>query len=707
MATLPPRPKRHPSGPTRETSRRAFRMDPILAALLLLSLALRLWGIGDRLPDPRLAADPMNDTVVDEGDRRVTLYAWEMWHGGVGPVDLDPKTGDWPGLPFYNELGVQIAYRVGYSIGHPGTGAAAFARHVQDHPAGIFLLGRVVNVLVGVATVLLVALIGRRLGGRLTGLLAALFLAVLPAHILISQRVMDPNLQALLFICGATLALFRFVDTGTAADSLRAGFLIGLAAACKYVPMALVLVLAFAGLGRTGRGQRRGAGGPAWRAIAAGLFAAVFSFASNSPFTLLDWGAKSQDVALQRSRLLSGWVGQSDNVIALPVYLIRTLPAMMTWPLYLAALVGLVLLWRSGAKGRVVALVAVVLLAANGFLGVAQERFILPALGSLTVAAAYAIARLAEWGAPARARSSPTARIARVAPIAVAIAVAMAGCAAQLVPVRRALAREDSRYAARKWIDASIPPAEMMAVDLYGPMVPAGPGERLAVVWPFLATQAERVRPAFHPEWLDGFRYYVTSSEVSRRFETAPERYPLENSFYAWIRARGTRMWSPDARTIAGPSVEVWKLPDSISTRETRDRIWDADTRGRQFGSRLARWCGEVAQRFVWSGEFARGEEWAKRSLSLNQIAGRELAYEALVFSQLQQGGSQEAEVSAREALGEFPRSELLHIYRAMALSNLGDRTGAIIEYRAALPLSSSEDSRRYVQAAIDQLAGH
>jgi tetratricopeptide (TPR) repeat protein len=175
---------------------------------------------------------------------------------------------------------------------------------------------------------------------------------------------------------------------------------------------------------------------------------------------------------------------------------------------------------------------------------------------------------------------------------------------------------------------------------------------------------------------------------------------------YAWIRTRGSRVWTSDSKALSGPRIEVWKLPDSISSPDARDRLWESETRGRQFGSRLARWCGEMAQLFVWRGEFVRGEEWARRCLSLNQAADRQLAYEALTFSQIQQGRAQDAEASAREALAEFPNSELLHIYRAMAFTALGDAGNALSEYRQALPLCSTEATRGFVRSAMGQLEG-
>src|SRR5688572_19018500 len=113
-----------------------------------------------------------------------------------------------------------------------------------------------------------------------------------------------------------------------------------------------------------------------------------------------------------------------------------------------------------------------------------------------------------------------------------------------------------------------------------------------------------------------------------------------------------------------------------------------------------------MAQLFAWRGEFARGEEWARRCLSLNQAAGRQLAYETLVFSEARQGRTRNAETGAREGITEFPNSELLHLYRAMALSALGEAEQALSEFRQTLPLCSTEEARGFVRSEVGRLEG-
>ncbi len=660
-----------------------------LGLILAAGLALRLWGIGDRLPDPTLGVDPFDDTTVDETDRRAMLYSWDMWRGGTTALNLNPATGDWPGMSFYLTLGLQMSYRGWWAASQGNPGAAAFARHVQADPAAMFLFARVFNALIGVLTILVTYRVGARLAGPGVGLVAALLLSLNPFHVLISQRVSDPNLLALLFLLLALLFLIRFLESPRAAYSALAGAMIGFAGACKYVPLVAILALVGAHWSAAPRRAAR-VRAPDWESLAAGLAACAAAFFIASPFTILDWRAKSLDFALQRGRLLGDWVGQSRFPIALPTYLTETLPNMMGWPAYLLAAGGCVLLCRRGAKGWIVASVPLLLLAANGMLALAQERFMLPALAALEIAAACALAR--------SAASIPSAAVAVVALIAVAWPMP------SLIATRRALALEDTRHVARRWIEASIPAAEPMGFDLYGPAFKLAPRGRSAIVWPFLASQTPLVRIAYHPEWLDGVRYYTTSSEVTRRFEADRERYPTEAAFYGWIRAHGRRLWASGSPRASGPTIEVWELPDTISTPEERDRLWSRAGSDSVYTVRVARWCSEMAQVFLWRDDYPRAGEWAERGIAIGPSEARIRLFETLTLVRLRLGETAAAEESARRGLETDRRSALLHLYRGMALEAMVRPAEALEEYRAALPLCPNEQAAGVVRAAIQNL---
>ncbi len=678
----------------------------LLIGLMIVALAVRLWGIADRLPDPTLGLNPIiGDSSVDEGDRRAMSYAWEMWHGGTHALDLNPRTGDWPGLPFHVTLGLQFLYRTCYSIAHGGVTAEGFARHVAADPAGMFLFARFFNALIGVLTIFLTYRLGALLGGRRLGFISALLLTFNPFHILISQRVADPNLLALMFVLFAAILLVGEGKEHGWRVPATAGAMIGLAGASKYVPLVLILVLVLANIDRT-EGHSPRALRIRWRGMAVGLLASLLAFSLASPYTLLDWSAKTQDLQLQRGRLLGEWVGLSESGVSLPTYLVRTLPHMLGWPSYLLSVAGCALLFARRPRGWVVPLIPVVLLLPTGLLAVAQERFMAPALGSLIVAAAYTIVRTASWWKERFAAPAGAARVVTATALMLPMAVSIVWTAPEYLRTREALRLPDTRHLAHRWIEASIPRSEPIAVDLYGPEFNPERGGRLALLWPFLATQAVYVRAAYHPEWLDGLRYYVTSEEIFRRFVAAADRYPDEVAFHRWIRSRGTLVWTTDSKAASGPRIDVWTLPERISDREQRDRLWDEALRKPMYELRLAHWCRDMGMVFLKRDQYARAEEWATRGLTVRDRAFRKDLFETLALAQVRLGRASEAAATARAGLNDFPESPFLHLDYAMALEALSRRDEAIVEYRAALRFSSNASAAKMIQTLLARLEG-
>ena len=656
--------------------------DALLFAVLALALAIRLWGIADRLPDPTLGINPIvANTAVDEGDRRAMDFAWRMWRGGTIPLNLNPGTGDWPGLPFYLTLGLQLLYRATDPVTHGPISAGEFQARVERDPAAMFLFARIFDALLGVACVALVFLLGRRLAGRRLGLGASLLLALNPTHIVASQRVSDPNLLALLFTLIATVALVGLKDERRVRDSAIAGAAIGLAAASKYFPGVLILIAALANVERDGgRWKIHGT------AIGAAVLGLAVAFFIASPFTLLDWTEKSHSFVMQRERLTSEWVGLSDARFSLPTYFTRTFPSMLGWPGYLLAIAGTVLLFIKRPRGWIVASVPLLLLLPTGALALAAERFILPAVGSLVVAAALAMTR-----------------VPRNAGIALLL-LCVAWPAPAYLRLRRALSRPDTRVAAHRWIDEHIASTEPMAIDIYGPEFALDFTVRLCLNWPFMVSETPLVRAAYHPAFLDGFRYYTTSSEVGRRFEAAAGHYPLEAEFHRWLREHAVVVWSSDSTQDTGPRIEVRALPERISSRAERDSTWAVASRAAMYPERLGRWCFEMSSIFLRREQYDRAEEWASRGLGIGRTPSRKELLETLALALVKLDRPAEAEEAARTGVQEFPVSPLLHVDRGMALERLGRYPEAIAEFRRALDLGSSERSAEVIRAEIARL---
>lgn len=162
---------------------------------------------------------------------------------------LDPGWFNKPTLGYYVLL---VEYGVYYTVGR----AVGIFDSPEDFGASFYaseeaflLIGRFSNVLFALATIWMVALIGRRIGNRRTAILAALFLALIVGHVDGSQEV-KMDVPAAFWSAAALLAMIIFVQRGTARHYLLAGFLGGLGIATKYYPVCLMAVFALAHLMR-------------------------------------------------------------------------------------------------------------------------------------------------------------------------------------------------------------------------------------------------------------------------------------------------------------------------------------------------------------------------------------------------------------------------------------------------------------------------
>ncbi|HMI31625.1 MAG TPA: tetratricopeptide repeat protein [Candidatus Limnocylindrales bacterium] len=661
----------------------------MLFALLGLSLAIRLWGIHDRLPDASLRINVLDDSVIEETDRTTMGRAWMMWRGGTKPLDLNPHTGGWPSLSFYLTIAIEYLYKLYYSFTMDGATAAQFQQHVNGAGAApMFLFGRIVGALIGALTVFLTYRVGAMALGRTVGLLAGLFVATNTLHVLISQHVSDPNLLALLFVLLATPPLLRVVADGSMRDSIRAGAMIGLAGACKYVPLILGLPLALAHLTRRPEdGVKRT---PIFknRALWAGLLAILAAVFVASPFLFIDWKRTVIDIAGQRRSLFSDWVGQTVFPISLPTYLAVSLPHAMGWPAYVLGLAGLVLLWREGRVKRTLVWIPIMIVLVNGMLKSPQERYILVALPFLHLAAAFAIVRGIAWArsrVPALAGGAP---LGRAAP-ALLVVLAIGWPLPELITTRRSLSLPDSRHLARRWINQNLDPERPMGLELYGPVF--SDKERAMVIWPFFATQAPLARPAYHAEFLDGLEYYLASGEISRRFESEPLKYPVENAYYRWLREHATVVWESDSKTMSGPHIVIRRLPRNISTRAQRDSVFAAAMPKPTQVNRMELWCLDHAKNFTRVGDHARAEEWARRGLLVGVESMDSPLRSQLAVSLWREGKLDSADAEMRAAVRGLPKSPTFRIYHAGILSDMGRFTDALEELKQAFELSGKD----------------
>jgi hypothetical protein len=290
------------------------------------------------------------------------------------------------------------------------------------------------------------------------------------------------DVLATFFVVACLLLLLRATTQHSLGAFAAAGFAGGLAASTKYSAAAVGASMAAAQivlvLGDSG----------AWRDIRRWLpmiaFAGAFAggFLLGTPYALLDWQTFHGGLTYDFTHLAGGHNGRQVEVGWIS-HATRSLPAGLSWPLFISGLVGFVPLARR--HGRAAAIVGAFCVALYASLGPGYTvffRYILPLVPFLCLTAAFAV------------------RWTRV-PLLALVVAAPALWTSVWSDVM--LARPDTRPEAARWLAEQVKPGESIyqAGSHYAD-VPLGP--LLAQTWPRDAFDANAGAFADDalPEWV-------------------------------------------------------------------------------------------------------------------------------------------------------------------------------------------------------------
>lgn len=230
----------------------------------------------------------------------------------------------------------------------------------------------------GALTVPAVFEVARRIGGWRAGLVAAGILAILPVHVLYSQRARVDSLSVLLTAV-AMLALHRLAERGRRRDFVAAGAMIGLATAANYT----AVIVGVAYLGAAVLVRKRSTAAELARGIALGVVAGAAVFALTNPYFSLTPAAAMRNVVFQLS--LTVWQHPYTEKAAGWFYL-RLLHDQSLLFTVMAACAGAWLAIRGHGFRRVVGLFPWLVLGAFTAFRTQEDRYVLIAIPWLCAA---------------------------------------------------------------------------------------------------------------------------------------------------------------------------------------------------------------------------------------------------------------------------------------------------------------------------------
>jgi 4-amino-4-deoxy-L-arabinose transferase-like glycosyltransferase len=342
----------------------------------------------------------------------------------------NPEFFEWPSVTFYLfAASFRLASAVSQTV---GLGQPGYLTNL--------VIARAIVAAAGTATVVLVYLLARRFNDTATALTAALFVAVAPLHVRDSHFAMT-DVLATLFVVWSLLLLLHAMDTRLLTRFAAAGIIGGLAASTKYSAGAVVGSIAAVQLillrGLADRWREAGRWLPSFVFIVAG----VGGFLLGTPYALLDRAAFLKGITHDLTHLTEGHNGLQAG-IGWTYHVTRSLPAAMSWPLFLSGLIGIVPLIRHHQRpAAVIGGFCLVLYVSLGFGHTLFFRYILPLVPFLCVSAAVAV----RW------------KRVPLLPLVVAVPALVTSVWSDIL-----LARPDTRLLATQWLVDHVKPGESL-----------------------------------------------------------------------------------------------------------------------------------------------------------------------------------------------------------------------------------------------------
>ncbi|MEI6667374.1 MAG: glycosyltransferase family 39 protein [Acidobacteriota bacterium] len=409
--------------------------DPWLLGALALGLALRAASLGHGLPH-----------VYNPDEVSILSRALSLASG-----DLNPHNFLYPTLYFYLLAAATGAYAAVSMAAGQSHSLAQFETLFWQDPTAVYVVGRLLSVAAGVATIFAVYRLALRVGDRATARIAALLVAV--AYIPVRDaHFLKHDVPATFLIVLAVLASWWVWQRGLARDYAVGGAAVGIAFAFHYPAALAAAALLAAHLLRAPRSVAGLLGPRTWLAVAAFAIA----FAVCSPYVLLDPTTALRDIQANRAII----VDRAQHVFglfgsALPqLEILATQGTGIAW--LVAAVVGGAVLARQSAAAMLwlasFPVVFVVLISNTWPFG----RTANPLYPFLAVMAAVGIV----WVGRMFGRRS-TFAIIGLASIAVVQPLATS------VLFDYLMAQTDTRTLASQWIEAHLPAGASVAVEPY------------------------------------------------------------------------------------------------------------------------------------------------------------------------------------------------------------------------------------------------
>ena len=510
------------------------RSTAVLLFICLLAAGLRLLALAYGLP---ATYNPDETPIMN----RALAFA---------KGDLNPHNFLYPSLYFYALFAWEVLFfAVGRAVGWFAS-LDAFQREFFTDPSRLFLAGRALTALFGIATVPAVYWVGRRLYDQTTGLAAAAFTAVAPVAVRDAHYV-KLDVPVALFVVLTHVVLARIVTDSVAAGRRRswllAGLFAGLTISTHYYAAFIVIpvaVAAFVDGSKTGDWMR------ASRMLTLAAAATVAGFVIGTPFFFAEPHIALRDIVAVREIDIDRAVVGSGAFPTVARYAEILFRDTVGWPVCLLAAIGFV--WAIVADWRRGLLLVSFTAAFLAFVSntVPMSRYLNVVIPLICLAGAFSVTRIAR-------AFGQSATIAATVMTVLALVPGFIGSLETDLFFRQA----DTRTIARQYVETQIPDGTSILVQPYsaplrqshealleGLRANLGSEQRASIKFQLMLA-ARPTGPSYRLIYLgdggeDADKIYVSPSEFGRGTGLAP------------LRALGVRMVILKRNNIPNPALK-------------------------------------------------------------------------------------------------------------------------------------------------------
>jgi hypothetical protein len=412
----------------------------LLFAICVLALGLRLLALAYGLP---ATYNPDETPIMN----RALAFA---------KGDLNPHNFLYPSLYFYALFAWEVLFYLAGRVAGLYHSVGDFQREFFTDPSRLFLAGRALTTLFGVATVPALFAFGRRLYDSPTGLIAAAFLAVAPVAVRDAHYV-KLDVPVAFFVVLTHVVIAKLVTDPAAAERPRswamAGLFAGLTVSTHYYAAFIVLPIAVVAVME---GRRTGRWAHAGGMLAVAAIATIAGFIIGTPFFFVEPQTALRDIVAVREIDIDRAVESTGAFTSFARYADILFRDAVGWPVCMLAAIGFV--WAIVADARRGLVLGTFTAAFLVFVSntVPMSRYLNVILPLMGLAAAYAIVRISRTLGPR-------------APAAATALTALAMTPGLITGVKTDLffRQTDTRTLARQYVESNIPSGASILVQPY------------------------------------------------------------------------------------------------------------------------------------------------------------------------------------------------------------------------------------------------